>query len=239
MKTGIYKITNNINNKCYIGRAININRRWAVHKRRATIPNKEYDKYLYRAFRKYGIENFTFEILEECAINELDDKENYYILLYQSNDRDKGYNMTSGYDCSQYGLRGENHPKHILTEDDVYYIRECYNKHYDKNEVYEEFSDIISFSGFHKIWVGTNWKDIHMDVYTKENKDYYNFQRNSHPGSTNGRAKLNEEDVYNIRLRRKNGESCKDVYEDYKELTTYGSFKNVWSYQNWKNIIVE
>jgi hypothetical protein len=30
-----------------------------------------------------------------------------------------------------------------------------------------------------------------------------------------------------------------DVYEDYKELTTYGSFKNVWSYQNWKNIIVE
>lgn len=100
MKTGIYKITNNINNKCYIGRAININRRWTVHKRRATIPNKEYDKYLYRAFRKYGIENFTFEILEECAIDELDDKENYYILLYQSNDRDKGYNMTSGYDCS-------------------------------------------------------------------------------------------------------------------------------------------
>lgn len=64
---GIYKITNNINGKVYIGQSIDINKRWKEHKYRSQIPNKEYDKYLYRAFRKYGLENFTFEILEECT----------------------------------------------------------------------------------------------------------------------------------------------------------------------------
>ena len=45
--------------------------------------------------------------------------------------------------------------------------------------------------------------------------------------------------VYNIRLRKKNGESRKEVYEDYKYTgITEGSFKQVWCYQNWKNIVV-
>lgn len=236
MITGIYKITNKLNGKCYIGRAKNINRRWTCHKNRAFVPNKEYNKYLYRAFRKYGLDNFKFEILEECAEDELDDKEHYYITLYNSNNEKFGYNETTGYDHSSYGVTGENHPKHILTEEDVYYIRECYNNHYKQEDVFEEFSDIISFSGFHKVWGGTNWKNIHMDVYTQENKDYYNFQRNSHPGSMNGRAKVNEDDVYQIRLRKAHGESSKIVYEDYKEKLTWGSFRNIWSYQNWKNI---
>jgi len=50
--------------------------RWTVHKNRAFILNKEYDKYLYRAFRKYGLDAFSFEILEECQVEELDAKEN-------------------------------------------------------------------------------------------------------------------------------------------------------------------
>lgn len=41
--------------------------------------SKEYEKTLYRAFRKYGIENFSFEILEECKEEELRDKEIYWI----------------------------------------------------------------------------------------------------------------------------------------------------------------
>lgn len=235
---GIYKITNKLNNKVYIGQSIDIERRWRVHKNRAFIQNKEYDKYLYRAFRKYGLENFTFEVVEECSKEELDEKEKYYILQYHSCVDTYGYNETCGYDFPQYGFSGEQHHNHKLTTEDVYYIRECYNQHYNKKDVYEEFSDRLSEGGFHKIWLGENWKNVHMDVYTEENKQYYLFQRNSHPGSTNGRAKLTEKDVYNIRLRKKNGESCKDVYEDYKEMTTYGSFKNIWSYQNWKNIIV-
>lgn len=46
-------------------------------------------------------------------------------------------------------------------------------------------------------------------------------------GSSNGRSKITEQDVYNIRLRRKNGEALKDVYEDYKNKLTKGSFTNI------------
>lgn len=236
---GIYKITNNINGKVYIGQSININKRWKEHKRRSQIPNKQYEKYLYRAFRKYGLDNFTFEVLEECPRNQLNDRENYYILLYKSNDDYYGYNETSGYDQSQYGNSGEAHPKHKLTIEEVYYIRECYNQHYDKHEVYEEFSDKLSQGGFHKIWLGQNWRDVHMDVYTEKNHQYYLLQRNSHPGSTNGRAKLTEEMVRDIRTRKKNGEKLNMVYKDYEYTgITLGSFTNTWSGKNWKNIVV-
>ena len=239
MITGIYKITNIINNKVYIGQSKNILKRWTSHKNRAFVDNKEYDKYLYRAFRKYGLENFTFEVLEECSEDELNEKEMQYILQYHSCYDKYGYNETCGYDYLQYGMSGEKHPNHKLTEEDVYYIRECYNKHLNKKDVYEEFSDILSEGGFHKIWLGQNWRNVHMDVFTEENRKYYLFQRNSHKGSTNGRAKLTEEDVYQIRLRKKNGEKCKDVYEDFKSKgITLDSFKQTWCYQNWKHILV-
>ena len=236
---GIYKITNKLNNKVYIGQSTDIKRRWTVHKNRAFVKNKEYDKYLYRAFRKYGIDNFSFEIIEECSKEELDEKEKQYILQYHSCIDAYGYNETCGYDAPQYGLSGEQHPNHKLTTDEVYYIRECYNQHLKKEDVYEEFSNRLSASGFHKIWLGENWREIHMDVYTEENRQYYLFQRNSHPGSSNGRSKLTEKMVIDIRTRKKNGEKMLKVYEDYKDTgITIGSFKQVWYYQNWKNIVV-
>ena len=239
--TGIYKITNLINNKCYIGRAKDINERWKVHRKRAFMPSdKEYDKYLYRAFRKYGLQNFKFEIAEICSEEQLDEKEREYIIKFHSNEEQYGYNCTSGYDSPQYGVSGEQHPNHKLTEEEVYYIRECYNKHCNKDDIFNEFKDIINFTGFHKVWNGTTWPNIHMDVYTEENKAYYAFQRNSHPGDKNPRAKLTNEDVYNIRVRKKKGEKMADVFNDYKNTgITQGSFRNVWCYQNWKNIIVE
>lgn len=236
---GIYKITNLINGKIYIGQSVDINKRWRQHKRNSQIKGREYDKYLYRAFRKYGLENFSFEVIEECSRELLNEKETYYIQYYKANNETFGYNETSGYNQPQYGFQGENHPKHKLTKEEVYYIRECYNQHYDKDEIYEEFSDRLSEGGFHKIWLGENWRNVHMDVYTEENRKYYLFQRNSHPGSTNGRAKLTEEMVIDIRTRRKNGEKLSDVYKDYEYTgITLGSFKNTWSNQNWKNIVI-
>ena len=63
---GIYKITNIINNKSYIGKSNNIEKRFKEHQHLAfTTGHKEYEKTLYKAFRKYGLDNFNFEILEE------------------------------------------------------------------------------------------------------------------------------------------------------------------------------
>lgn len=92
-KCGIYLITNLKNNKKYVGQSVNILRRWRNHK--ADSKNESGDTYnypLYKAFRKYGIENFKFEILEECSPLELDIKESYYIGLYQTLG-ENGYNQ--------------------------------------------------------------------------------------------------------------------------------------------------
>ena len=92
---GIYKITNIINQKCYIGKSIDIERRWQEHKTNYLRKNtKEYNCVIYRAFRKYGIENFTFEVIEECSLNCLSEKEQYWIHIYDS--KKHGYNMTDG-----------------------------------------------------------------------------------------------------------------------------------------------
>lgn len=93
--TGIYKITNLINQKSYIGQSIDIKRRWKDH--RKAIQTGE--NYLYRAIRKYGIENFSFEVIKECTPDELDDLERYYINLYDT--YYNGYNSTLGGDSSR------------------------------------------------------------------------------------------------------------------------------------------
>ena len=93
---GIYKITNLINGKSYIGQSVDIHRRFIAHKNTAFNPNsKNYNNPLYRAIRKYGLDNFSFEAIEECKIDELDDKEIYYISKYQTHGPG-GYNLDDG-----------------------------------------------------------------------------------------------------------------------------------------------
>ena len=94
----IYKITNNINNKCYIGQTIKTpEERWKEHKQHAfgTHAN-DVNKSLYKAMRKYGIENFSFEVLQNNieTYEQLDKAEIYWIDLYNS--FVKGYNETFG-----------------------------------------------------------------------------------------------------------------------------------------------
>lgn len=94
----IYKITNKINNKCYIGQTIkNAEERWKEHKSHAfgTHPN-DINKTLYKAIRKYGLENFIFEVLQDNieTYEQLDKAEIYWIDFYNS--FIKGYNETFG-----------------------------------------------------------------------------------------------------------------------------------------------
>lgn len=94
---GIYKITNKVNGKVYIGQSISIEHRWVAHKSTAfRKTSKEYDKPLYASIRKYGLDNFDFSVIEECQPAELNEKEIYWIKYYQSNDLSKGYNLTPG-----------------------------------------------------------------------------------------------------------------------------------------------
>lgn len=94
---GIYKFTNLTNNKNYIGQSINIELRYYQHSVNYLNQNhKEYNTYFYKALRKYGFNNFNFTILEETTKENLDDREKYWIKYYDSNNQEKGYNLTSG-----------------------------------------------------------------------------------------------------------------------------------------------
>lgn len=98
---GIYKYTNKINGKVYIGQSNNIQRRVAEHNSRANNPSSdEYQSILSTAIRKYGIENFDIVVLCECGINALDTLEKQYIAEYKSHLSQYGYNCTLGGESS-------------------------------------------------------------------------------------------------------------------------------------------
>lgn len=89
----VYKITNLVNGKAYVGKTTkSIEERWKKHMLAARY-NK--DRYLYKAIQKYGIENFAIDLLQET--NELDDTEKFWI-DYLNTQSPSGYNMTIGGD---------------------------------------------------------------------------------------------------------------------------------------------
>ena len=89
MSCGIYKIENLINHKIYIGQSIQIQHRLQKHK------STKDNFYIHRAIQKYGKENFSYDIIEECQPNQLDKRECYWIKHYNSL-IPYGYNMVPG-----------------------------------------------------------------------------------------------------------------------------------------------
>ena len=92
---GIYKITNTVNKKAYIGKSVEIiPKRWTEHvKSSLNIGTISHSK-IHDAIKEYGIQNFTFEILEECDKNKLGEREKFWISFYETNNY--GYNIKSG-----------------------------------------------------------------------------------------------------------------------------------------------
>jgi len=94
----IYKITNEINNKCYIGQTT---KKGGFDSRyHGNVEKNIHNKHLKRAFNKYGIENFIIEKEFDCGYSkeELNIKEKQYINEYKSNNPDYGYNIKTGGD---------------------------------------------------------------------------------------------------------------------------------------------
>ena len=232
---GIYKFTNKINGHSYIGQSIDIEKRKKSHIQRAfcnTESNKEYNKSFYCAIRKYGIENFSFEILKICAQDELNDWEKYFISFYDTYNH--GYNEDEGGGMFLHIKDGEKHPRHKLTEMEVYNIREAYSEHQMKEEVYEKYKDKIGPSGFHKIWNGETWTKVRMDVFTEENKAFHRLMRNSHPGKGTGRrVSINE--IREIR-RRSSYETLDEVYKDFKGKIAREVFRKIYNKETYKGI---
>lgn len=101
---GIYKIENKLNGKVYIGQSINIEARWKRHVSDSSnhLINEQ-SAVIHKAINKYGLENFSFVVLEECNIEELDEREIYWISYYNS--------YYNGYNCTKGGSRNTDHFK--------------------------------------------------------------------------------------------------------------------------------
>lgn len=92
--TGIYKITNQETNECYIGQAVDVASRWKDHAKHGLGIDTPANNKLYKAMQEYGLNNFSFELLEKCEKAQLNEKESFYIDLYSS--YSYGYNSNSG-----------------------------------------------------------------------------------------------------------------------------------------------
>lgn len=93
-KTGIYKITNQKTKECYIGQAVDLASRWKDHAKCGLGIDTPAGNKLYKAIQEFGIWNFSWEVLEICPRDQLNEKEKYYIGLYDS--KNFGYNSTTG-----------------------------------------------------------------------------------------------------------------------------------------------
>ena len=96
----IYKITNKVNNKCYIGKTLKtIEERWIEHCR-DYLRRDEEKRPLYSAMKKYGIKNFKIEEIEQCNEQIVNEREKYWIQYFNS--YKNGYNATLGGDGKAY-----------------------------------------------------------------------------------------------------------------------------------------
>lgn len=94
----IYKATNVVNGKVYIGQTSGtVEARWKAHIWAANNKNGfRYNSLLHKAIKKYTADCFTIEAIEECETSLLNDREIYWIDYYHATDRDFGYNIQSG-----------------------------------------------------------------------------------------------------------------------------------------------
>lgn len=91
---GIYKITNLTTEQVYIGQSLNIADRWKQHCKCGLGIDAPATNLLYKAMQKDGLQNFTFQLLEKCSRDSLNEKEAFWIETYQSNKF--GYNSNAG-----------------------------------------------------------------------------------------------------------------------------------------------
>ena len=202
----IYCYTNLINGKKYVGQTINPEKRYNQHKSSAfNEKDKDYNTPLHRAFRKYGYDNFNYEIiLSTSSLDILNELEIYFIDKYKTQ-VPNGYNI----------LEGGNNPSRIfneetkinmmkahanLTEDEVVELRIAYKEKESPSVIYNnKYKDRMHFQSFLNIWTGKRYASIMPEVFT---------DRGRH-------TKLNEEKVKQIKMEIAEGKSYRKIAENF------------------------
>ena len=163
----IYKITNIINNKIYIGQVYNksVQDRFVRHIKEA---NPYSRSIVDKAIAKYGKDNFIVEQIDEAtSLEELNQKEKYWIKYYNSTNKKIGYNLTSGGKDGS-ALYGEQSPGAVFTNAEVLDIRKRRFFGERKKDVYQDYKK-YNFSTFEHIWLGRGYPQIGTEYLIKTN----------------------------------------------------------------------
>lgn len=231
---GIYLIRNLKNNKIYIGQSVDIKRRWQEHLRSGQ-PEKYSKKNdrdskvpIHLAMQKYGIENFQIQILELCDKTKLNEKEMYWIKVFNSNNKNIGYNITSG-GQKNFALRGECHSQAKLTLKEVNEIKDLLkNTSLSLNEISLKYHNIskstISMINQGKIWYNDNIKYPIRTTYVGS------------PGEKNPQSRFTEQQVMELRIMYSKGMTLKDIPEKYKQIASNSAIQAIFYGKTYKHL---
>lgn len=221
----LYKITNNINNKIYIGITNDYKRRWANHGTEDTV--------ISNAIRKYGKNNFTFEVLESnISIEDIDQLEIDTIIKYNSL-VPNGYNVAKG---GRYNIgsgeikRGHENNNAHLSYEEAKYIKD--HRNIPMYVLYEDYCDKISYAAFKEIYKDNTYKEI---VPTVEQYPY-NLEF-SLQFSSKGKMEYNE--VKALREAYKNKIYWRDKYIEYQDRYDEWTFWQIYNGDRYKLVMPE
>lgn len=225
----VYLITNLINDKKYVGITNDYKKRWVNHK-----CNNDPSMAIAKAIKKYGVENFKFEVIESnVPLEEIDEKEIYYIKFYNSHTSGgKGYNISKGgrYNIANNVQAGVDNGMSLLSEEQVKYIKA--NRNIPEMVLYEEFTDIISYESFKKVYLDKTYKNI------KPTSEIYPF--NLEFSSQFNSGKLTYSEVVELRKQYANKVFWKKAYTDYyKSLYDEMTFWNIYTGNRYKLVMPE
>lgn len=198
-KVGIYCIENTINQHKYFGQSVNLNDRLYGHKSKLK-HNKHNNRHLQFAVNKYGIENFIFYIVEECSTADLDERERYYISLYQTNNCMFGYNVEPGGSRAEKTMSQQTKQKiseslrgRVFTEEHRAKIGQANHERVISKQTRQKMSDNRpDISGTKNPRAIVPIYCPELDEYfwgAKEAADKYGFSRNHISSCINGKLK--------------------------------------------------
>lgn len=196
VKNVIYKITNILDGKVYIGQtSISLRKRLLKHMYDANTDVKRRKHYLHRALSKHGFDNFIVEILETCEKEKLDEREIYWIAHYNSTDSVLGYNCTKGGQGNRAIFISEETRKIISEKNKVrwqdpeYRLKQKQNRNasykrkmrpvvqldlnYNLIKIWDKKTDVANQFTGQIFALNKNRRVVEIGIYLFMDKDYY------------------------------------------------------------------